>query len=216
MKRVELTGHSAVASCSPSLPIHKPQSTRDLHEHTHPSGSAPMLRPALLCPLVGPPLVAANPVAARRHHHAVWRSVRVGCTPEDGAGGGRASDGDGAAAWLNSAVGEKVDELLRREENRSLLEGVEAAERRVERARAALADIERQEAAARLAREEVRRLEKRRDEVCNHYSPRRAGRLQSVRCFACSANGAHVTISLAARWRGLGWRERQRRLRKNG
>jgi len=30
----------------------------------------------------------------------------------------------------------------------------------------ALADIERQEAAARLAREEVRRLEKRRDEVC--------------------------------------------------
>jgi len=33
-------------------------------------------------------------------------------------------------------------------------------------ARAALADIERQEAAARLARKEVRRLEKRRDEVC--------------------------------------------------
>jgi len=58
-----------------------------------------------------------------------------------------------------------VDELLRREENRALLEGVEDAERRVERARAALADIERQEAEARLAREEVRRLEKRRDEI---------------------------------------------------
>lgn len=58
-----------------------------------------------------------------------------------------------------------MDELLQREENRALLEGVEAAERRVELARAALQDIERQEAAARLAREEVRRLEKRRDEI---------------------------------------------------
>ncbi|CAD6224129.1 unnamed protein product [Miscanthus lutarioriparius] len=44
----------------------------------------------------------------------------------------------------------------------------------------ALADIERQEAAARLAREEFRRLEKRRDEV--------------VRCFACSANDAHAVM----------------------
>ena len=68
-------------------------------------------------------------------------------------------------------MGEKVDELLRREENRALLEGVEDAERRVERARAALADIERQEAEARLAREEVRRLEKRRDEVCCYPRP---------------------------------------------
>ncbi|KAK3132860.1 hypothetical protein QOZ80_6AG0528680 [Eleusine coracana subsp. coracana] len=122
-----------------------------------------MQRPALLRPLVGPPLVTVNPLAARHHRLGVRRSVRSGCAPGDGAGGG--SDGDGAAAWLSSAVGEKVDELLRREENRSLLEGVEAAERRVERARAALADIERQEAAARLAREEVRRLEKRRDEI---------------------------------------------------
>ena len=80
-----------------------------------------------------------------------------GSEPGGGRGGG---EGAGAAAsWLSSAVGEKVDELLRREENRALLEGVEDAERRVERARAALADIERQEAAARLAREEVRRLE---------------------------------------------------------
>lgn len=88
-------------------------------------------------------------------------------TGEGGSGpGGGVGEGDGAAAsWLSSAVGEKVDELLRREENRALLEGVQDAERRVERARAALADIERQEAAARLAREEVRRLEKRRDEI---------------------------------------------------
>ena len=40
------------------------------------------------------------------------------------------------ASWLSSAVGEKVEELLHCEENRALLEGVEDAERRVERARA--------------------------------------------------------------------------------
>jgi hypothetical protein len=50
-----------------------------------------------------------------------------------GSGGG---EGAGAAAsWLSSAVGEKVDQLLRREENRALLEGVEDAERRLDRAR---------------------------------------------------------------------------------
>ncbi|KAL6601310.1 hypothetical protein ACP70R_044530 [Stipagrostis hirtigluma subsp. patula] len=128
-----------------------------------------MQRPAaLLRPLVGPPLLPASPLAARRR-----RGGGVGCAPVEGpapAGGGGEVEGASAsaAAWLGSAVGEKVDELLRREENRALLEGVEAAERRVESARAALADIERQEAAARLAREEVRRLEQRRDEV-PHY-----------------------------------------------
>ena len=82
------------------------------------------------------------------------------CAPGEGAG-----DGAPRAEWLSSAVGAKVDELLRREENRALLDGVDAAERRVERARAALADIERQEAEARLVSEELRRLQKRRDEV---------------------------------------------------
>ncbi|XP_062194586.1 uncharacterized protein LOC133897779 [Phragmites australis] len=124
-----------------------------------------MQRSALLRPLAAPPLLPANTLVARRRRGGRG-SVRVGCAPGEGAGGGGRGEVDGgAAAWLSSAVGEKVDELLQREENRSLLEGVEAAERRVERARAALADIERQEAAARLAREEVRRLEERRDEI---------------------------------------------------
>uniref|UniRef100_A0A453LDZ1 Uncharacterized protein n=1 Tax=Aegilops tauschii subsp. strangulata TaxID=200361 RepID=A0A453LDZ1_AEGTS len=108
---------------------------------------------AFLRPLIPPPLVPARPLAARCRH---LRGVRGSCAPGEGAPG---------AEWLSSAVGEKVDELLRREENRALLDGVEAAERRVELARAKLADIERQEAAARLATEEVRRLERRRDEV---------------------------------------------------
>ena len=72
-----------------------------------------------------------------------------------------------------------MDELLRREENRALLEGVEAAERRVELARAKLADIERQEVAARLASEEVRRLERRRDEVCDSDT---TARLDTATC----------------------------------
>nr|ABG73469.1 unknown protein [Oryza brachyantha] len=117
---------------------------------------------ALLRPLTLP---AAGPLAARCRGGR-GRGVRWRCATGGGAGSvGEEEEKSAAAAWLSSAVGEKVDELLQREENRALLEGVEAAERRVERARAALADIERQEAAARLAREEVRRLERRRDEL---------------------------------------------------
>ncbi|WVZ65638.1 hypothetical protein U9M48_014967 [Paspalum notatum var. saurae] len=126
-----------------------------------------MQRAALLRPLAAPPLHPVSLLAARRRR-CVHGGARVRSVPGEGGSGlgGVGAEGDAdAASWLSSAVGEKVDELLRREENRALLEGVEDAERRVERARAALADIERQEAAARLAREEVRRLEKRRDEI---------------------------------------------------
>lgn len=164
------SGHLSRAPRLLAVPFQsKPHTTRGRREYAR-KLSAAMQHPALLRPLVRQPLVSVSPLAAQRQSLGFRRSVRVGCAPGSGAGGG--GDGDGAAAWLSSAVGEKVDELLQREENRSLLEGVEAAERRVERARAALADIQRQEAAARLAREEVRRLEKRRDEVCNRSSPR--------------------------------------------
>jgi len=65
-------------------------------------------------------------------------------------------------------MGDKLDELLRRDNNRALLEGFKDAEHCVDRSRAALTDIERQEAEARLAREEVRRLEKwHNDVICS-------------------------------------------------
>uniref|UniRef100_A0A0D9XFX5 Uncharacterized protein n=1 Tax=Leersia perrieri TaxID=77586 RepID=A0A0D9XFX5_9ORYZ len=120
---------------------------------------------ALLRPLIHPALLpAASPLAARCRRGR-GRGVRWRCATGGDAGGEGEEGSAAAASWLSSELGEKVDELMRREENRALLEGVEAAERRVERARAALADIERQEAAARLASEEVRRLERRRDEI---------------------------------------------------
>ncbi|KAJ6840536.1 uncharacterized protein M6B38_310100 [Iris pallida] len=65
----------------------------------------------------------------------------------------------------NEKVSAMVDELLKREENRGLLDGLEAASQRVERAREALANIERQEAEAMRAKSAVARLEKRKSEI---------------------------------------------------
>lgn len=62
-------------------------------------------------------------------------------------------------------VGDRVEELLRREENRALLDGLEEASRRVDRAREALADIERQEAEVLRTKEYIRQLESRESEV---------------------------------------------------
>uniref|UniRef100_A0A0E0EU37 Protein TILLER ANGLE CONTROL 1 n=1 Tax=Oryza meridionalis TaxID=40149 RepID=A0A0E0EU37_9ORYZ len=177
--RRSIVGSTCSGSNWPSLTPRRPlpiqskppqQSSRPRRTHTR---AHTMQHLALLRPLIHPsPLPAASPLAARcRSGRGRGRGVRWRCATGEGAGGGEAGEeGLGkreAASWLSSAVGEKVDELLLREENRALVEGVEAAERRVERARAALADIERQEAAARLASEEVRRLERRRDEVFN-------------------------------------------------
>ncbi|KAL6845996.1 hypothetical protein ACP4OV_023444 [Aristida adscensionis] len=152
----------------PSSSNPKPPSTQAASPAKQQAATAMQRPAALLRPLVGPPLLSARRLPARRRRGG-GGVRRVGCAPGGGEGpapaGEAAEGGAAAAAWLSSAVGDKVDELLRREENRALLDGVEAAERRVERARAALADIERQEDAARLAREEVRRLEQRRDEI---------------------------------------------------
>ncbi|XP_008803064.2 uncharacterized protein LOC103716725 [Phoenix dactylifera] len=84
-----------------------------------------------------------------------------------------AGDGEGreeqqpsrAKDVLSGMVGERVEELLRREENRALLDGLEEASRRVDRARQALADIEKQEAEALRAKEYVRQLESRELEI---------------------------------------------------
>lgn len=67
---------------------------------------------------------------------------------------------------LAGMVEEGVDELLKREENRGLLDGLEKASQRVESARKELAEIERQELEAKRLREYVNQLESRASEVC--------------------------------------------------
>lgn len=62
-------------------------------------------------------------------------------------------------------MGEQVQELLNREENRALLDGLQKASLRVEKAKRELAEIERQEIEAKQMRKYVNQLEKRASEV---------------------------------------------------
>lgn len=62
-------------------------------------------------------------------------------------------------------MGEQVQELLNREENRALLDELQKASLRVEKAKRELAEIERQEIEAKQMREYVNQLEKRASEV---------------------------------------------------
>lgn len=66
---------------------------------------------------------------------------------------------------LSGIVGNQVEELLSREENKSLLDGLEKASMRVETAKRELAEIERQEFEAKLLQDYVDKLESRAAEV---------------------------------------------------
>lgn len=59
-----------------------------------------------------------------------------------------------------------MEELLNRQENRVLLDGLEKASQRVEMARRELAEIERQELEAKQLRDYINQLESRASEVC--------------------------------------------------
>ncbi|KAF3624274.1 putative oligopeptide transporter 7-like [Capsicum annuum] len=65
---------------------------------------------------------------------------------------------------LTGMVDEKVDELLNREENKVLLDGLEKATQRVEMAKKELAEIERQELEAKLLKDYITQLETRASE----------------------------------------------------
>lgn len=67
---------------------------------------------------------------------------------------------------LTGMVGKEVEDLLSREENRELLDGLVEASDRVERAKRALADIERQQLEADQLKNYVNQLETRAYEVC--------------------------------------------------
>ncbi|XP_010538852.1 PREDICTED: uncharacterized protein LOC104813055 [Tarenaya hassleriana] len=66
---------------------------------------------------------------------------------------------------LSGIVGKQVEELLSREENKGLLDGLEKASMRVEMARRELAEIERQELEAKLLQDYVNQLETRASEI---------------------------------------------------
>ena len=91
---------------------------------------------------------------------AVSRAVFVKCSSEE-------SENGGFKEALSGLLGEQVEELLNRKENRVLLEGLEKASERVEKARRELAEIEKQEVEAKQLRNYIEQLESRSSEVCN-------------------------------------------------
>lgn len=97
---------------------------------------------------------AAAPPGLRSHG-----GLRPRCG--NSGGGGASGTGDGLRGFL----GEQVEALLKKEENRALLDGLEEASSRVDAARRALADIQRQEAEAARAKEYVLQLQSRQSEV---------------------------------------------------
>lgn len=66
---------------------------------------------------------------------------------------------------LSGLVDERVEQLLSKEENRVLLDGLEKATQRVEKAKSELALIERQEAEAKLLKDYVDKLQSTTSEV---------------------------------------------------
>ncbi|XP_043697087.1 uncharacterized protein LOC122647847 [Telopea speciosissima] len=86
------------------------------------------------------------------------RLLLVKCSLKEG-------DNEGLKDALSGIVDKRVEQLLNREENKVLLDGLEEASRRVEMAKKELADIERQELEAAQLRDYVVQLENRASEV---------------------------------------------------
>ncbi|XP_073106396.1 uncharacterized protein [Elaeis guineensis] len=134
----------------------------------------PLLSLLQSCPLSPKISANTNPNSPRRANSATSFPIAVSIPlrpllqPRCSAGDGEGTEEQQpsrAKDVLSGMVGDRVEELLRREENRALLDGLEEASRRVDRAREALADIERQEAEALRAKEYIRQLESRESEI---------------------------------------------------
>lgn len=83
--------------------------------------------------------------------------------------GSPASDEGSLKDILSGMVDERVEQLLNKEENRALLEGLEQASSRVENAKRQLAEIQKQEMEAKIMREYIDQLESRASEVPSFY-----------------------------------------------
>ncbi|KAF5729773.1 hypothetical protein HS088_TW20G00137 [Tripterygium wilfordii] len=84
------------------------------------------------------------------------------CRSDSGA---RETNGDSLKDALSGMVDQQVGEILNREENRDLLEGLEKASRRVEIAKRELAEIEKRELEEKLLRNYINQLEIKASEV---------------------------------------------------
>ncbi|KAL7123591.1 hypothetical protein ACP275_01G114500 [Erythranthe tilingii] len=95
--------------------------------------------------------------------------VAVKCSKNENAGvGNENGNGNGGSLKniLSGMVNESViDELLYKEENRVLLDGLEQASRRVEMAKRDLAEIEKQEIEAKIMRDYINQLESKASEI---------------------------------------------------
>ncbi|CAA7037375.1 unnamed protein product [Microthlaspi erraticum] len=91
------------------------------------------------------------------------RNWKIRSSPE--ANAANSSDGGDLKNSLSGIVGNQVEDLLSREENRSLLDDLEKASTRVELAKRELAEIERQEIEAKLLQDYVNKLESRASEI---------------------------------------------------
>ncbi|XP_021816595.1 uncharacterized protein LOC110758927 [Prunus avium] len=108
-------------------------------------------------------LIAASKTCSTIFHRAsspsTSRPLIVKCTRSASGESGSLKDA------LSGIVGEQVEELLKREENRDLLDGLEKASQRVEMAKRELAEIEKQELEAKLVRDYINQLESRASEI---------------------------------------------------
>ncbi|KAJ7945091.1 Homer protein [Quillaja saponaria] len=88
--------------------------------------------------------------------------LAVACSSSEGRDNNGGSD---FKDTVSGVVGEQVEELLSKEENRVLLDGLEKASQRVEIAKRELAEIERQELAAKQFRDYINQVEGRASEI---------------------------------------------------
>lgn len=116
--------------------------------------------PTRLCSLhsLSLPLRAPTPLPPTKRQ-LFFRARCSSSNSEEADPSTRGTDG------LVGFVGERVEELLRREENRGLVEGLNEASRRVDKARAELENMRRQRDEAVRAREYMRQLENQQAEV---------------------------------------------------
>ncbi|XP_008239243.1 PREDICTED: uncharacterized protein LOC103337855 [Prunus mume] len=109
-------------------------------------------------------LITASKTCSTIFHRAssspsTSRPLIIKCTRSTSGESGSLKDA------LSGIVGEQVEELLKKEENRDLLDGLEKASQRVEMAKRELAEIEKQELEAKLVRDYINQLESRASEI---------------------------------------------------